>query len=108
MYWADFGDADGHEAAFLRPAVVVQCNAANASVMDTVLVCPCTTTLRRNKWPGNVELAQDEAGLPKRSLVEVTLLTALDRACLHGHIGRLSEARMRAIVWAIHQLVEIE
>jgi hypothetical protein len=53
-------------------------------------------------------LAQDEAGLPKRSLVEVTLLTALDRAYLHGHIGWLSEARMRAIVRAIHQLVEIE
>lgn len=108
VYWADFGGTGDHEAALLHPAVIVQCNAANDSKLDTVLVCPCTTSHRRQKWPGNIELAAGEAQLPRRCLVEVTLLTALDRRYLRGYVGRLAPDRMRAIVRAINRLIELE
>ena len=59
--------------------VVIQNNVFNRSPLGTVLACALTTNLRRAKAPGNVLLDENEAGLPKQSVVVVSQVLTIDK-----------------------------
>ncbi len=106
IYWIELGDAEGSEPAFRHPYVVVQNDVFNASRLHTLVVCALTSNLRLAAMPGNVLLDEGEAGLPRRSVVNVTQLFTVDRSHLDEKIGSLPPSRVRQIVDGIHQLLE--
>lgn len=108
MFWVDFGRPLGSEPGLVHPAVIVQSNLFNASALDTVVVCPTTTTPHRADDPGNVELDEDDANLPEPSIVNVSQIIAVDKTRLMEWIGALSEDKMRRVMGGIRQVLEGE
>lgn len=98
LYWIAATEAGGVPAAFAHPHVVVQDDLFNRSRVATVVVCALTTNLKMASEPGNVLLDPGEGNLPKRSVVVVSQIASVDRAALGPRIGRLSAARVDAIL----------
>lgn len=97
IWWVEFGEARGSAAAYRRPALVVQSNSFNASRISTVLVAPMTTNVRFADAPGNVMVTKRRSGLPKNSVVNISLAVAIDRASLAEHHGKLDDATMSQV-----------
>lgn len=105
VIWVNPGRPAGSEPGFRHPFVVVQNNAANQSALNTVIACMLTTNLQRAAAPGNVLLAKGEANLPKRSVVNVSQVSTLDKTALLEKIGTLSQARVLEIIRGINELL---
>lgn len=84
----------------------MQNNLFNRSRLNTVVVCLLTSNLMRGNSPGNVELLQGEANLPKASVVNITQLYTVDRSQLLERIGTLSQARILDVLKGIQGLIE--
>jgi len=65
-----------------------------------------TSNLKRASVPGNVLLSKGEANLPKRSVVNVSQIFAVDKADLVEKIGALSPKRVRQILDGVRLLTE--
>ena len=104
VHWVDLGDPRGSEPAHRRPCIIVQNDAFNASRIATVVVIVLTTNLRLGEAFGNVTLRKGEAGLPKRSVVDVSQLATVDRAMLDSRIGTLGRRRLDGVLAGIHAL----
>jgi mRNA interferase MazF len=105
VHWVDFGDPKGSQPAFRRPCVIVQNDAFNASRISTVVVATVTSNLRLAQAFGNVTLRKGEAGLPKRSVVNISQLATIDRSLLDGRIGKLSLRRLNEVIAGIYALL---
>ena len=105
VHWVDFGIRRGSEPGFRRPCVVIQNNAFNASRISTVVVASITGNLRLGQAFGNVILRMGEAGLPKRSVVNISQIATVDRSMLDGRIGSLSRARFNEVLQGVHALL---
>ena len=106
VYWLDLRSPIGSEPGYRRPCVVIQNDLFNASRIQTVLVCPLTTNLHQAASPGNVLLENDEAGLPRQSVVNVSQLIAADRDTFGQFVGTLSAHRVRQILDGIRLVLE--
>ena len=73
IWWADFGIPYGSETGFDRPILIIQSDSFNRSNINTTIIVPLTTNLRLADAPGNVFLDKEESGLPKDSVVNVSL-----------------------------------
>lgn len=89
IWWLDFGEAQGSEPGFERPAVVVQGDRFNESRIKTIIVVPLTAQLRRAAAPGNVLLFAGDTGLPHDSVANVTQIMAVDPAAFIDRAGRV-------------------
>jgi len=98
LYWlaADPGAASPRQ--YPHPHVVVQEDVFNLSRITTVVVCALTTNLQRAVEPGNVLLDPGEGNLPKQSVVVVSQISSVERACLGERIGALSSERVDQIL----------
>ena len=105
IHWVDFGDTLGSEPAFRRPCVVVQNDAFNASRISTVVVAAVTSNLLLGQAFGNVTLRKGEAGLRRKSVVNVSHLTTVDRTMLDGRVGKLTRRRLGEVLQGIHGLL---
>jgi mRNA interferase MazF len=90
IWWADLGDPSGSGPAGNRPVLVVQADAFNRSRLGTVIVAVVTSNLALAEAPGNVLLRQEETGLPRDSVVNVSQLVTLDKRALAERAGVLS------------------
>lgn len=106
VFWIDLDEPSGSSPGYRHPHVVIQNNVFNRSRINTVLVCALTSNLKRAEAPGNVLLEEDEAGLPKRSVVLVSQLFTVDRNQLGEYIGALSKKRVRQILDGMALLTE--
>jgi mRNA interferase MazF len=97
VYWIDFGFAKGSAPADRHPCVVVQSDAFNQSTISTTVVCLITSNMRHALAPGNVALKRGDAHLPKASVVNLSQVTAVDKADLIERIGKLPPATVDAI-----------
>jgi mRNA interferase MazF len=84
---------------------VVQNDAFNASRIPTVVVASVTTNLRLGQAFGNVTLRKGEAGLSKRSVVNISQIVTVDRSWLAGRIGKLSRRRLDEVLHGIQALL---
>lgn len=89
VWWADLADPPGSTAGFRRPVIVVQGDAINQSRIGTVICVPLTSNFVWATAPGNVELAARVTGLDRDSVAQVTLVLAVDKACLTERTGRI-------------------
>lgn len=106
VYWVDLGEPSGSGPGFLRPYVVVQNDLFNKSRIGTVVVCGLTSNLHRAEARGNVLLREGEAGLPKRSVVNISQLFTVDKNDLVEKIGSLSPENLVRVVQGIQLLLE--
>lgn len=101
VHWVHFGAPRGSEPGYRRPCVIVQNDAFNASKISTVVVAIVTSNLRLASAFGNVLLRKGEAGLPRRSVVNISQIATVDRAMLRGRLGKLAPARLDEILGGI-------
>jgi mRNA interferase MazF len=106
VVWVDLGEPIDSVPGYGHPYVVIQNNMFNHSRLNTVLVCALTSNLQRAAAPGNVLLEEGEADLPKRSVVVVSQVVAVDKAQVGEHIGTLSSKRVRQILDGLRLLTE--
>ena len=106
LFWFDPGEPRGSSPAYSRPVVIIQNNVFNRSPLGTVLVCALTTNLRRAKAPGNVLLDENEADLPKQSVIVVSQILTIDKLELIDKIGNLSKGRIKEISEGIRLITE--
>ncbi len=106
IFWIDLGRPVGSAPGYRHPHVVVQNNVFNASRINTVIVCPLTSNLRRAEAPGNVLLEPGEGSLPRRSVINVSQIVTVDKSQLSQKIGTLSPRRVREILDGIRLLLE--
>lgn len=86
VYWVQLDPTRGSEISKTRPAVVVSDDAMNRT-LDTVVVCPITSTLHP-RWRSRVriELAGREAE------IAVDRIRTVSRDRLTGYVGRIGAA----------------
>jgi mRNA interferase MazF len=98
IYWVELDVPKGSEPAYKHPHVVIQNNAFNFSNINTVVLCALTSNLKRGACPGNVMLKKNEAGLPKKSVVNITQIITVNKSDLKEKIGQLSGSRVKEIL----------
>lgn len=97
IWWADLGDPHGSAPALRRPVLVVQDDVLNASALNTVMVAPLTSNLRRAEAIGNILLSPQQSGLDRPSVVLVCQLMTLDEDFLDELVGSIpTRVRRRA------------
>lgn len=87
IHWADLPRARGSEPAKRRPVLVVQADAFNRSRIGTVLTAVLTSNLRLGDAPGNVMLSEEDSGLDRPSVINVSQVLTLDRRFLRERAG---------------------
>jgi len=98
IYWVALAEPQGLGPGISHPHVVVQEDVLNHSRIQTVVVCSLTTNRKRASLPGNILLEPGEANLPKRSVVEVSKLSTVDKDQLGKFIGSLTRSRIDQIL----------
>jgi mRNA interferase MazF len=91
-------EPSGSEPGYRRPVVVVQCNAINRSRIGTVVCAPLTSNLKWANAPGNVLLSKTETGLPQDSVVNVSLIVALDKQVLTDRVQKIPRRKFELIL----------
>jgi mRNA interferase MazF len=97
VWWTDFGVPIGSAPGYLRPSVVVQCDAMNSSNISTVVVVPLTTNARWARVPGNVTLSARATGLDRESVANVSQVVAVDKSLLTERVGQVSRQQVERI-----------
>lgn len=81
--------------------VVVQSDALNRSRISTVVCVPLTSNLKWAGAPGNVPLPARLTGLPKDSVANVSLITAIDKELLTKRVAKLPRAKLELLLSGI-------
>ena len=84
VWWADLGAHRPLEQTGRRPVVVWQSDSLNR-VLQSVLVVPLTTNLRRANLAGTAMVAGSE-GLPEDSVALAFQMRAIPKSALQGRI----------------------
>jgi len=98
VYWIQDAGLSGSTSDIPHPYVVIQDDLFNHSRIQTVVVCALTSNINRASIRGNVLLDVEEANLPKQSVVEVSKVSAVDKAQLGDYIGSLTVERIGQIL----------
>lgn len=104
IYWVELEEPRGSEPGYKHPHVIIQNNLFNFSNINTVVVCALTTNLKRASSPGNIMLRKNEAGLPKKSVINITQILTVNKSDLKEKIGQLSMSRIREIIEGLNIL----
>ena len=70
-------------------------------------ICMISTNMKKAYWPGNIILNDNEAGLPKKSIVIVSKTKTAKLMNLREYIGRFSILRTEEIIKEIERLDNI-
>ena len=105
LFWIDLGSPSGSGPGLRHPHVVIQNDLFNGSRIRTVVVCALSSNLARAEAPGNVLLDEGEAGLPRRSVVNVSQIFTVDRDDLVEKIGFLDPLRLREVLDGVDLLL---
>lgn len=107
LYWADLGSAVGSRPAKRRPVLVVQAGSYNASRLATVLAAVVTSNTALAAMPGNTFLPAALTGLPRDSVVNVTVLVTLNKADLSDLIGVTPQSLMREVDRGLRRILDL-
>ena len=101
VWWAELPPPKGSGPGYRRPVVVVQGDPLNRSRIATAVCVPLTTNLKWADAPGNVSLPAGVTRLPKDSVANVSLVTALDKALLTERVGKLPRPKVDLLLSGI-------
>ena len=74
---------------------------------DEFKICMISTNMKKAYWPGNIVLNDNEAGLPKKSIVIVSKTKIIKLINFREYIGRFSITRTEEIIKEIERLNNI-
>ncbi len=97
IWWADLGEPRGSSPALRRPVLVVQHDLLTASALNTVMIVPLTSNVRRAQAVGNVLLPPAETGLDRPLVALVCQVMTLDKDYFDEIVGSLSRPARRAV-----------
>lgn len=97
VWWADLAEPRGSEPAKRRPVVIVQEDSLTRSRLQTVMVIPITSNLKRGVAPGNVTLARTHSKLKVESVALVCQVIAIDKHFLTERVSLLPPMTMTRI-----------
>ncbi len=106
VFWVELEAPSGSAPGYRHPHMVIQNNAFNRSAIGTIVVCSLTSNLKLGAAPGNVTLRKGEAGLAKRSVVNISQIYTVDKSDLVKRIGSLSPTRISEVLAGVRLLVE--
>ncbi len=93
IYYADLSPVVGSEQGGIRPVLVVQNDVGN-KYSPTVIAAAITSRINKAKMPTHIELAADEYGLNKDSVVLLEQIRTIDKRRLREKIGKLDNSMM--------------
>ncbi len=105
VYWVDLGEPQGSRPAKRRPVLIVSDDLYNSSKLATVVAVILTGTLRLGDMPGNVHIAEGEAGMTRASVANVTALVTLDKSELGRRIGRVRPLTLERIDHGLREVL---
>ena len=97
LWWASLPDATGSSPGYRRPILIVQADAFNASNIHTVVVAAVTTNLTLANAPGNVFVTEEQSGLPRDSVINVSQILTIDKSFLTDFVQALSAKKMQQV-----------
>lgn len=95
VWWVDLGEPKGREPGFRRPVIVIQDDLLNESRLETVMVVPLTSNIRRAEAPGNIALSERDTGLRRQSVALVCQVMTVDRELVTERVGTLPRRSVR-------------
>jgi mRNA interferase MazF len=101
IYLSNLGQERGLGQAGIRPVLVIQNDAGNAS-SDTTIVASLTTHRFSAGYPFHVEVTPRESGLRERSTILLEQIQTLSIDRLGRRIGQLAPNAMAEVDEAIH------
>ncbi|MBN1306158.1 MAG: type II toxin-antitoxin system PemK/MazF family toxin [Anaerolineales bacterium] len=106
IYWVELEQPAGSEPGYRHPHIVIQNNVYNQSRINTVVLCTLSSNINRAKIPGNILLEEGEAGLSKASVVLVSQIVTVEKACLDEYVGTVSRSQMQQILNGIDLVLQ--
>lgn len=97
IWWASLPVPSGSEPGYRRPLVIVQSDDFNCSRIQTVIAVVISSNLRLAEAPGNILLSAKTTGLHKDSVVNVSQLITVDKACLTEKAGTLTRKQIQRL-----------
>lgn len=97
VWWANLPDPVASEPGGRRPVLIVSSDTFNQTAIRTVLIVAFSTNLKLANMPGNVFVTQEESGLPKDAVVNVTQVLTADRSFLTEHVSTVAENILEAV-----------
>jgi mRNA interferase MazF len=107
IWWADMPAPEGSEPGYRRPVVVIQADGFNRSKIKTVIVVALSSNLALGKLPGNVVLRLAESGLAKDSVMNVSQIVTLNRACLTERVGSVPGELMISLEQGLRMVLDL-
>ena len=107
VWWADLAEPRGSEPGKRRPVVLVQEDALTRSKLQTVMVIPITSNLKRAAAPGNVMLARSHSMLRVESVALVCQVLTLDKRFLTERVAALPKMAMARIDEGLRQVLAL-
>lgn len=96
LYYADLSPVVGSEQGGIRPVLVVQNDIGN-KYSPTVIAVAITSKLTKARLPTHIELAGQNFGLQKDSVILLEQIRTLDKRRLKERIGILPSCTMRRV-----------
>ncbi|MFT3852090.1 MAG: type II toxin-antitoxin system PemK/MazF family toxin [Ilumatobacteraceae bacterium] len=103
VWLADLGEPIGHEAAFVRPVLVVSDDPANRHGL--AVICPIGTTKRN--YPSRVEIVEEDSGLDRTSYVQAEQVRTISTDRLVHHVGTASLPVMHEVERVLRMLLRL-
>ncbi len=100
----NFNPARGSEQKGIRPALVIQNDTGNVYASTTIVAA---ITSRIKEFPVTVVLPAGEAGLKRRSMVNLAQLLTVDKGRLQKRLGSLRDAVMAKVNEAIRISLDV-
>ena len=96
LYYADLSPVVGSEQGGVRPVLIIQNNIGN-KYSPTVIVAAITSQINKAKLPTHIEIADNEYGLNKDSVILLEQIRTIDKKRLREKIGCLDKSMMLKI-----------
>ena len=96
LYYADLSPVVGSEQGGVRPVLIIQNNIGN-KYSPTVIVAAITSQINKAKLPTHIEIAANEYGLNKDSVILLEQIRTIDKKRLREKIGCLDKSMMLKI-----------
>lgn len=96
IYYADLSPVVGSEQGGIRPVLIVQNDVGN-KYSPTVIAAAITSQREKSKLPTHIELAAQNCGLQKKSVVLLEQIRTIDKKRLKEKMGMLDNTSMNKI-----------
>ncbi len=93
IFYADLSPVIGSEQGGVRPVLIVQNDLGN-KYSPTVIAAAITSQINKAKMPTHVEIAANEFGLGKDSVILLEQIRTIDKRRLKEKIGALDAVHM--------------